>query len=273
MTVEPETNTPLPRKRTAAALFFVLTVFVALGAGARFWIGDRLEEQDVYRLSAAKIEVSEAPPWVSSDFVEGALRSSGLDVSGSLLDSNLSQKLFQAFTAEPWVESVERVEIRFPSGAEVGLTYRRPVALVELPSRGLFPVDHNGVLLPTDYFINVAPEKKADYPRIRGVRSMPLGTVGTPWGDPLVHAAAQLAGELGEVVHEAEIAQILPVQENGRISCRLRTAGETDILWGPFDKADPKNIDKIEHLRQLVENDRSPDDVPNNFKPIDLTKE
>lgn len=277
MSAEPDTKPVVSRKRTVVALLFVAAVFVALGVGVRFRSGTSLGEQDVYRLSASKIRVSGAPPWVPDDFVDNVLKSSGLDASGSLLDSNLSQKLFQALTADPWVESVERVEIRFPSGAEVRLTYRSPAALVELPSRGLFPVDRNGVLLPTDYFIKVAPEKKEDYPRIRGIRSMPLGTVGTLWGDPSVHAAAQLAGRLGTLAYEAGLMSIFPTQESTptgvRILCRLRTAGETEIFWGAFDAENPDNDARIARLRNLLENYRSLDLIPDNFKPIDLTKE
>jgi hypothetical protein len=132
-------------------------------------------------------------------------------------------------------------------------------------------------LLPTDYFINVAPEKKENYLRITGIRSMPLGVTGTLWGDPLVHTAAQLAGLLEDVTKKLGLVKIIPSHEatptGHRIVCRLQTNSETEIFWGRFELHDPKNISKKKHLLEIAELYHSLDNVPAQFQPIDLSKD
>lgn len=259
-------------------MFLVVCGFAALGAvawrSAAFPLADRAE----YLLSVPRLVVPAAPAWIPDDFVRDVIQSAGLD-RASLLDPDLPRKLSQAFQSAPWVHSVERVELRFPGGARIHLTYRKPAALVEVDSQGFFPVDREGVLLPTAYFLQAGPEVKEQFPRIRSVRSMPLGTVGTPWGDPLVHQAAQLAGLLEEVCEERIVAIIRPGKEeppqtNAAIrrsdSWILSTPRGTEILWGSFEPEAPENDRKLDRLRELLEIYRSLDDVPISMKPINL---
>lgn len=268
---------PVRRRMRFVAVLLVPIVFAALGYAGWHFARDSLSRQPEYRLSAERVEVSPPPDWVPDDFVRRVLQSAGLESTASILDPNLPSKLAQAFAADPWVEGVLRVEVRFPSGADVRLTYRRPVALVEVASQGLFPVDRNGVLLPTDYFIDAAPEKKNDYPRIEGIRSTPFGTVGTPWGDPLVHDAAGLAGLVDDLVDVLDIAAVVPSSVpspgGGRIVCRLRTHEGTEVVWGRFAQDDPKAEVKKQRLRELADLYDSLDGVPNHFRPIDLSNE
>jgi hypothetical protein len=188
------------------------------------------------------------------------------------LEDGLSEKLAKAFVADPWVESVVRVELRFPSGADVTLIYRRPIAVVEV-AQGLLPIDPNGVLLRTDYFIHIAPEKKNDYLRISSIRSTPLGGVGTAWGDPLVHASAQLAALLEDIAKTCGVTAILPVVEKTpketRTVFRMKTAAGTEILWGRFDADDPKNDARKERLLELVKLYGSLDMVPPSFRSVE----
>ncbi|MDR1964960.1 MAG: hypothetical protein LBQ50_14410 [Planctomycetaceae bacterium] len=260
-------------------LFFGTTLVVlfltGFGLTGWFFVKDQIVRRPEYQLSADRILITVPPPWVPEHFVAEILQSSGLDAT--LFDASLPQKLSQAFSASPWVEEVRQVQTRYPSGAEVQLVYRVPAALVEIASQGLYPVDRNGILLPTDYFIRVAPEQKENYPRIVGIRSMPLGVVGTLWGDPLVHAAAQLAGLLGDVSRQLGLVKIIPSHEatptGHRILCRLQTNSETEILWGRFEPDDPKNSIKKKRLLEIAELYHSLDNVPAHFQPIDLSKD
>ncbi|MDR2440280.1 MAG: hypothetical protein LBE12_13050 [Planctomycetaceae bacterium] len=262
-------------------LFFgiiLITLFFAgFGLTGWFFVKNQIVFRSEYRLSADRILVTAPPPWVPENFIAEVLQSSGLDTNTTLFDTILPQKLSQAFLASPWVEEVRRVHIRYPAGAEIQLVYRVPVALVEMVSQGLYPVDRNGILLPTDYFINVAPEKKENYLRITGIRSRPLGVTGTLWGDPLVHAAAQLAGLLQDVTKKLGLVKIIPSHEatptGHRIVCRLQTNSEIEILWGRFELNDPNNISKKKHLIEIAELYHSLDNVPAQFQPIDLSKD
>ncbi|MDR1270877.1 MAG: hypothetical protein LBK82_15285 [Planctomycetaceae bacterium] len=262
-------------------LFFGVILVALLFTGfcltGWFFARNQIIRRPEYRLSADRILITVPPPWVPENFVPEVLQSSGLDTSTTLFDNTLPQKLSQAFLASPWVEEVRQVQIRYPAGAEVQLVYRVPVALVEMVSQGLYPVDRNGILLPTDYFISVAPEKKENYLRITGIRSMPLGVTGTLWGDPLVHTAAQLAGLLEDVTQKLGLVKIIPSHEatptGHRITCRLQTNSKTEVLWGRFEPNDPKNSSKKKHLLEIAELYHSLDNVPAQFQPIDLSKD
>ena len=261
--------------RTLLGLFLVLAIFAGLGVLGWYFVKERIRNKPEYRLTTENIIVPDAPPWVPERFVEEVLQSSGLNRTGSLLDKTLPQKLSEAFTAHPWVEKVEQVVLRYPSGAEVRLSYRVPIAIVELPQRGIFLVDRNGVVLPPDYLSDTTTEKW--YLVIQGIQSMPLGSIGTPWGDPMVHTAAQLAAALSDTAEQLNLARIIPATEatpvGARIVCRLRTTTGTEIHWGTFSPDDPKTEAKKKRLWDLREQFRSLDTVPATFQPIDLSRE
>jgi len=266
--------------RTLVGLALVLAVFAGLGTLGWYLVKERIRSQDQYRLSADKIAVSPFPPpdWVSDHFVEEVLENSGLHQAGSLLDNTLPQKLTEAFAAYPWIAGVEQVIPRYPSGAEVKLSYRVPIALVEIPQKGFFPVDRNGVLLPAEYLVYLSMlDKRNQHFIIQGIQSMPLGSAGTPWGDLLVQAAAQLATDLSDIAEPLKGARIIPAMEvtpeATRIVCRLKTAAGTEIYWGVFAPGDPKTETKKKKLLNLHEQFRSLDNVPAQLRPIDLSKE
>ena len=250
----------MERKSSFLGPILVFAFFGGLAVPGWLVVRNTLSQRTEYRLSAEFVRVPTAPPWVPADFVESVLRNSGL-ASASLLESGMAEKLAQAFAADSWVESVVRVELRFPSGANVDLVYRRPIAVIEV-AQGLLPVDPNGVLLRTDYFINVAPEKKYDYLRVDGIRSTPLGGVGTAWDDPLVHASARLAEVLAEIAEQLELATIRPSREKNQVIFRLKTAAGAEIVWGQFDADDPKNDAKKKRLLELAEQYGSLDRAP-----------
>ncbi len=270
-----QTKSPSLRPVVLLVLFFLL-----LPVAGRFLLRDRMAQRPEYRIDARQVDVSPPPEWVNADFVQETLHASGLDANGSLLDDMLPQKLSRAFAVAPWVEEVRRVEIRFPSAARIELSYREPVALVEVASQGLFPVDGNGVLLPSDYFIT-APEKKREFPVIDGVVSTPLGTAGTLWGDSAVHAAAQLAKILSPALFDTEIplgiAKIHVTKLNPpydkQVEGQLKTHSGTEIFWGRIDPSDADNDQKLGRLRELVRLYRSLDQVPAHLQPIDLSAE
>lgn len=60
-------------------------------------------------------------------------------------------------------------------------------------TRGLLPIDSEGVLLPSEDF---SPKEAEAYPRLGGIKSIPVGPVGTKWGDPRVDDNAQIAAVL-----------------------------------------------------------------------------
>jgi hypothetical protein len=266
--------------RTLIGFSLVLAIFAGLGALGWYLVKEQIRNMPEYRLSAENITISPPPDWISDRFVVEVLQSSGLNRTGSLLDKKLPHKLTEAFTAHPWVEKVEHIVSRYPSGAEVKLSYRVPIALVEIPQRGVVPVDRNGVLLPQTYLTDSSSEQWSKHLVIQGIQSMPLGSAGTPWGDPMVLTAAQLAEELSDIAEPLNLAHIIPEKETvpsgTRIVCRLKTAGGMEFHWGAFVPNDPKNKTKQKKLLDLHDQFRSLDNIPANFRPYgryDLSRE
>jgi cell division septal protein FtsQ len=174
--------------------------------------------------------------------------------------------LSQAFLLNPWVAHVEKVTTAYPARVHVALLFRRPVAMVEVYG-GLLPIDRDGVLLPTEDF---SPGEARNYPRIAGVKSSPLGPLGTAWGDPVIEAAAKLADVLrGEwdalqLHHIAEHDRA--ATDGSRLAFDLVTRGGTIFIWGsaPHDESDgePEASKKLARLFQWSETGQSLEQVP-----------
>ena len=246
-------------------IILIFVVFACLGFLGWHFVKGRVLQKQEYLLLADKIVVSPPPDWVPDRFIEDVLRGSGLN-KVALLDKTLPQKLMEAFATHPWVEKVEKVDLRYPSGADIKLVYRVPVALVEMTQRGVVPVDRSGVVLP-QYLSDTSPDQQEKHLIIQGVQSMPLGSAGTLWGDPMIQTAAQLAAALMEddnIVEPLKLKWIIPAMETApvgeRVVFRLKTSAGTEFHWGSFvpGEADVKK----RKLWALHEQFRSLDRVP-----------
>ena len=222
------------RRRMALAALLVLA-----GCGYGGWrLWNRVEDDVLlrpeYTLEPHQIQITPTPSWIRSDVKAEALRGGSLDGRLSILDERLAERLSKAFALHPWVSRVDRVSKHYPSQVTVELTYRRPAAMVEVPG-GLFPVDDQGVLLPSADFSSLDARK---YPRLVGIESQPLGPVGTPWGDRSVLDAARIAVALREVWHDLRLRSVrrVPTTENAfesqAIEFELITQNGTTIPWG-----------------------------------------
>jgi hypothetical protein len=208
-----------------------------LGIGWRLgWnrVRDHVLADKDYQLTPKDIVITPLPAWIDKSPVEKVFKDNSLEGSLSILDEDLTVRLANAFSAHPWVAKVHRVSKQHPARVEVELTYREPVAMVEvlaveqrdgggepkyefvIPSdvRGqnvsdfVLPVDADGWVLPTDSFFASNSEKVKPiakpgvankYIRIRGITSLPLShDAGENWGDPYVTGAAQIAKVLGQ---------------------------------------------------------------------------
>jgi len=113
----------------------ILPVLVVLGvallvAHAR----DRLAGSPRFTVDPTTWEVRSRPDWLSDDLAETLARriSVGLADRSSLLDSDGLERWAEGLLEiSPWIESVERIEPRFPGQADVRLRLRRPVMSVD----------------------------------------------------------------------------------------------------------------------------------------------
>ncbi|HEY2253190.1 MAG TPA: hypothetical protein VGH74_19085 [Planctomycetaceae bacterium] len=193
-----------------------------------------LSQRDEYLLSANEIEITQPPHWVPHNLVAQIVENANLPSRLSLLDKNLVGEIAEAFQLNPWVEEVVSVSKSFPAKVVVVLSYRQPVAMVEV-RQGQYPIDRHGVLLPPQDF-SVADTRS--YPTVTGVVSTPQGPAGTEWGDEVVAGAAELAAELGPHWKKFCLVSIVAprsAEAHGKIDQGvfvLLAKGGSRIIWG-----------------------------------------
>jgi hypothetical protein len=203
-----------------------------------------------YLLADERITISALPEWITGNVRGEAVRNAGLVGRLSVLDEAFAQVIEDAFVLHPWVESVDQITKSYPPGVHVELTYRRPVAVVELVSQNvvqLVPIDRQGVHLPA---AEVPDIRKRYLPRVGNIVERP--PVGQPWADPRVLGAAELAQQLAPLWESLHLVDILPsARPEIRAGHRyfvfdLITRGGTKIVWGAAPGTAPPNEDKFE---------------------------
>lgn len=237
-----------------------LGVLIAAVFGALWYVGWRQVRNEVltspdYWLTLENVDTTPLPPWIHSDIRAEVFRDASLDGPLSIMDPKLSERIAKAFALHPWVAEVGRVRKFHPARVQVDLAYRRPVCMV-IALGGPHPVDAEGTLLPRDDF---SPVEISRYPHLVEIGSVPVGPVGTRWGDPRVVGGAEIAAALGDAWEELSLDRIVPsvAPENGsgnEYLYELYTRGGTRILWGRAPGTDmPGEVpaaDKVARLRK-----------------------
>ena len=240
-----------------------LLMVLLFGAWCMAWlkVGDRVLSSDEYVVGPQQVEmITPLPEWIHTDLRSDAFRNASMDGPLSIMDDQLTERIANAFSLNPWVAKVVRVTKQPPARVKVELVYRRPVCMVDL-SGDLLPVDVNGVLLPyrNNDFSSV---EKSRYPRLVGIYTAPVGTVGECWGDLRVVGGAEIAAALAEVWGELNLQKIVPsaplatgVSEEPTYT--LLTRGGTQVPWGRAPGTDAPGelpaTDKVARLREYTE--------------------
>ncbi len=193
--------------RAEVRSFFVSVLALALlGTGAYLmWtkFGDQILAHQSYRLNPEQIEYTPQPDWVQLNLREEVVKLGGFERL-DLHQPDLTLRVADAFGLHPWVRKVKRVSKHYPAKIRVEIEYRRPVAMVVVLT-GLQPIDAEGVWLLPEGF---TPEHAQTYPRIFVGDTSPSGPPGSPWGDPSIVGAAQLAATLSEFWADLKLYQI-----------------------------------------------------------------
>jgi hypothetical protein len=181
---------------------------------------DRLGDLDRSTAAFSDIDCPAPPNQDRADFLAEVQYLADMPARLRLLDEDLPSGLAAAFARHPWVEEVERVEIRPPRSVRVQPRYRIPVLAVRADEGGhVRAVDSRGVVLPSRAPLDGLPTLTA---------ATRLGAAGKPWGDPLVEGAARTAA----LLREDQARLRLTVFENGPKGLTLKTAAGTRVLWG-----------------------------------------
>jgi len=180
-----------PGRSIAVVLIAVVIVVVLVG----LWgIGQsRLRHDAQFDLRVEDMQLlPEQPSWIRENVLHSVVKQHNLEEL-FLDDSNLTKQLADAFTLHSWILSVESVE-KSPTGVQVRVNYRKPVAMVEVKFNDrphVLPIDAGGTVLPPGDFNG---DDISNYLRIAADHLRPSGNVGDPWGDAKVAGAAKLAG-------------------------------------------------------------------------------
>lgn len=220
------------------AFIALLAVGVLAFAAAHTWkqYGATHAHWETYTVAVRDIDVTPPPAWVHSDVKSDVVRLGSLERL-SLLERDTTRHVAQAFALHPWVGRVHRVSKRYPAAMKVELSYRRPVAVVEVEHAGqpgLLPIDRDGILLPPEDF-SVGQVK--ELPRISLGKTFPAGSVGTPWGEERVVAAALIAEAICDAWSRAPLFKIaaLPALAGGSAeatSFEIVARDGRRFIWG-----------------------------------------
>lgn len=194
-----------------------LTIGLLVGGKAAWQqYADELLAHRQTKLTQQTIFASVQPSWIKSNVVESAIRIGDLD-GKSLLDPTLVQHVHDAFAVQAWVAEVNEVR-KTPGGVYVTLTYREPVAMVEIEYSGesrFQPVDRHGVLLPGNEFSKV---ETWNYVKLSVLEPVMQGLIeGRDWPDPRVQHAAAIAATLNNYREEIGVYRIQLVPPSAQI--------------------------------------------------------
>ena len=230
-------NAPSPSRGKRWLAVIVLTPLFLMGVGVLAWkrVGPHVTTSAEYQVGPDSIDLQpRAPRWIHSDITAEVMRDASLDGPLSVLETDLTLRVAQAYAAHPWIAKVHRVSKHRPAKVEVEVSYRQPVAMVR-SGKETYPVDADGVVLPSSDF-SVADIDR--YPQIVDIASQPQGPVGTRWQDARVQGGAAIAGGIFKDWHSLRLARIMavgqPTVEGDREtwSYELFTPSGTRILWG-----------------------------------------
>ena len=244
-------------------LLLALSIVGLLGWGLhRSWLhyAPSVIHRPRYLISGQRITISPLPEWIHSDICNEVVHNAGLDSQLSILDQDLVPTIRSAFLLHPWVASVDRITKSYPPAVQVSLSYRRPVAVVEMvgpTGAELLPVNKEGIRLPGS---GLPDQCKRTLPRIGNIVGRP--PEGQKWDDPRVAGAALLATQLADLWQQLYLVDILPSArpeirgEHRYFIFNLVTRGHTRIVWGAVALAGPPNeadfATKIKRLEQCA---------------------
>ena len=220
-------------------------------------VGRHVLSGEGYVLSADDIEVVPNVPRIDAHVREDAFRNACVDGPPSILDEDLTERIRNAFSMEPWVAKVVRVTKHHPPCVRVEVVYRRPVCVVEVGD-DLHLVDVHGVQLPA---MDYSPTEIGRFPRLRGIDTRPLGIVGEYWGDPRIVGGAEIAEALEKEWDHLQLSHITPapnpagsaIDEHNYVLFTLRGSR---VHWGRPPGSDApgelSTAEKIARLKRYV---------------------
>lgn len=246
----------------------------ALAAGGyAVWLNVRMHvmQSPQYHIQLENVHITPPPPWIHTDIKSQVIRDAEIDGVLSVLDEELVERIYQGFAAHPWVAKVLHVAKSAPAQLDVELVYRKPVCMIQVTG-GLFPVDIEGVLLPTADF---SPHEAARFPRLSNAPLPSEPPAGAVWRDIRVLEAARLAAALNDVWDEMSLHhfELMAEAASDGNHYQILTRSGSRVFWGPAPGPDEASQavtkTKLAQLKQYF-TERGSLDGPHGTQDLDL---
>jgi len=225
----------------AVLLFLGLGVFLLAVTEVGRFTREQVKDWDRFTLAYQDIQIPPPPFGGPAEFLTEVKELDDLPDRLRLLESDLSTRLANAFSSQPYVEKVERVIVVPSQGVEGQLVYRIPVLevitadrLSEKPSGGRVKSHAKGELAnDPGWYVDgkgvVLPRRKLSGPLpLLLTISQPRGRPGQSWGDAGIEGAAQTAAFLQSYQTKLKL-RVFEITKDGLV---LSTPAGTHVLWG-----------------------------------------
>jgi hypothetical protein len=231
----------------AARKGIILTVvFVGVAAGgayALYCYRNTIENDPKFSVNMHKFRLTSAGPWMTREVMNEVQESlQQLPEKLSVMDSDSSVRVAKALASNPWIKKVEHVRLdrprgQEPSGIEMSLLFRQPVAFVQVGQGAesrYYMVSADGIRLGNRGY---------EDPQLgRYVMLTITGATGEPpapgqvWKDEGVVAAADLAGQLLNSIQRYNLSRVhvtAAASPGSDLELSLFTKHDrTEIVWG-----------------------------------------
>lgn len=108
-----------------------IVLFLAISCWEKY--SDRIVDADAMMLTHEKIKMTTQPTWIRSDLKQLVLGNADAPAyaAPSIMDTSLIPQTVASLRSVGWIETIDRVQ-KSKSGLQIDLTYRQPVAVVEV---------------------------------------------------------------------------------------------------------------------------------------------
>lgn len=183
----------------------VVVLMLAIGCWERY--RHRIIDADAMTLTAEKIRLSPQPPWVRTDLKRMVLGTAEDPAQRppSIMDTALVPQTAATLKSVGWIETIDRIQ-KSKTGLDIDLTYRQPVAIVEISPttvKGFQPT--KPVLLHVDRTATLMGRGLSSRPQEYLLISVdqPMYTdqliAWSKWQDPRIQSAAAISNVVKDV--------------------------------------------------------------------------
>jgi hypothetical protein len=184
---------PTRKVRVGGVFKIIMSCVLVVGCVALVaWLGQlsskQLGQRDRYRIDLASVQFDSPPTLDRASYLAEVRYISGLSDSIDSADPNLSSVLKSAFENHPWVEQMERVELKPNNSVWLHVRYRTPQLAILWQRDGTNEtraIDKQGVLLPVD-------ANTKGLPVLLNERAVPSAEAGKSWPEAEVQRAVEL---------------------------------------------------------------------------------